>query len=87
MTKWELKTSYVNKRIQSTRMNKIKTKCFFFLKKRVMQKSPINPFPNASKINLYNRIKEYVNNVAKNHKNKPKTQPISKTTPLRRTLV
>ena len=52
-----------------------------------MQKIPINPFPNASKINLYNRIKEYVNNVAKNHKNKPKTQPISKTTPLRRTLV
>ena len=36
-----------------------------------MQKSPINPFPNPSKINLYNRIKEYVNNVAKNHKNKP----------------
>ena len=60
-------------------MNKIKTKCFFFLKKRVMQKSPINPFPNPSKINLYNRIKEYVNNVAKNHKIKPNTQPIWKT--------
>ena len=60
-------------------MNKIKTKCFFFLKKRVMQKSPINPFPNPSKINLYNRIKEYVNNVAKNHKIKANTQPIWKT--------
>ena len=44
-----------------------------------MQKSPINPFPNPSKINLYNRIKEYVNNVAKNHKIKPNTQPIWKT--------
>lgn len=59
----------------------------FFLKKRVMQKSPINPFPNPSKINLYNRFKEYVNNVAKNHKKMPSTQPISNTTPLRRTLV
>ena len=60
-------------------MNKIKSNFFFFLKKRVMQKSPINPFPNPSKINLYNRIKEYVNNVAKNHKIKPNTQPIWKT--------
>ena len=44
MTKWELKTSYVNKRIQSTRMNKIKT-IFFFFKEKSHAEKPHQPIP------------------------------------------